>query len=155
MVILMSNDLGLSGNQDESTVEAASDMREQLSAIEIPANIDSRLLELWLYRERQEIELLERKEKKRYVRPRGRSLGRIFAAFTGIVVMMTMILLGLVQGKEVNEILTNTCIVFLVYTVLGFFVGYFFEGCVSDSVEALLREIVERGKNNNSEQSES
>jgi hypothetical protein len=150
----MSSDLGLSVNQEESPVEAADDMREQLSAIEIPANIDSRLLELWLYRERQEIELLERKEKKRYVKPHGRSLGRIFAAFTGIVVMMTMILLGLVQGKEVNEILTSTCIAFLVYTVLGFFVGYFFEGCVSDSVETLLREIVTRSKKNNNDQPE-
>ncbi|MDR1479258.1 MAG: hypothetical protein LBJ00_09980 [Planctomycetaceae bacterium] len=123
-------------------------MKEQLAAIEIPANIDPRLLALWLYRERQEIENLERKDKKRYVESHGRSLARIFAAFTGVVVMMTMILLGVVQGKEVNDILVNTCIVFLVYTVLGFFVGYFFEGCVSDSVETLLREIVERNKNN-------
>ncbi|MDR2641453.1 MAG: hypothetical protein LBC74_01525 [Planctomycetaceae bacterium] len=140
----MSTDSDISVNQENDLVETADEMREQFSAVEIPENIEPRLLELWLYRERQEIERRERKEKKRYVAPRGRSLGRIFAAFAGIVVMMTMILLGLVQGKETNDILVNACIAFLVYTVLGFCVGYFVEICVADSVEALLREIVKR-----------
>ncbi|MDR2172435.1 MAG: hypothetical protein LBP59_20020 [Planctomycetaceae bacterium] len=151
-------------NESESEVVAevleedvvAAKMREQLAAIEIPPNIDSRLLELWLYRERQEIERRERRERKRYAVPCGRSLGRIFAAFTGIVVMMLMILLGLVQGKETNDILINACIAFLIYTILGFFIGYFVEGCVSDSVESLLREIIKRTEpqeeiNNNEE----
>jgi hypothetical protein len=147
----MSTDTNIPINQEDNIQEnnvtdTADKMREQFSAVEIPANIDPRLLELWLYRERQEIERRERQEKKRRVVPCGRSLGRVFAAFAGIVVMMTMIVLGLVQGKEVNDILANACIAFLVYTVLGFLIGYFVEGCVSDSVETLLNEILERGK---------
>jgi hypothetical protein len=132
-------------NPNEESLDSADEMREQLAAIEIPENIDSRLLELWLYRERQEIESLEKKEKKRYTIPQGRSLGRIFAAFTGVIVMMAMILLGLIQGKEANDILINVCIAFLVYTIIGFLIGYFVEKCVADSVDSLLREIIKRG----------
>ncbi|MDR2346623.1 MAG: hypothetical protein LBE18_11195 [Planctomycetaceae bacterium] len=149
----MSTDTNLPINTNnektDSTANVTSDtMREQLLSIEIPANIDPRLLELWLYRERQEIERRERKEQKRYTKQQGRSLGRIFAAFTGIVVMMLMILLGLIQNKEVNDILINACIAFLVYTIIGFLIGYFVEGCVADSVEVLLREIVKRTEPN-------
>ncbi|MDR2762760.1 MAG: hypothetical protein LBB88_09185 [Planctomycetaceae bacterium] len=146
--------LSADNNNNDEEIATAEAMREQLAAIEIPPNIDSRLLELWLHREHQEIERREKREKKRYASQKGHSLGRIFAAFTGIVVMILMIILGLVQGKETNDILTNACIAFLVYTIIGFFIGFFVEGCVANSVEDLIREIIKRTEpteNNNDE----
>jgi hypothetical protein len=139
-------DVAASGAVNEPVISVADEMRAQLDALEVPPNIDSRLLELWLYRERQEIEKRERVERKRYLPPRSRSLGRLFAAYIGIVVMVTVIVLGLVQGKEVNEILINACIAFLIYTVIGFLIGRLVEGCVSNSVETIIREIIKRNE---------
>jgi len=113
--------------------------------LDIPSNIDPRLLALWMQREQDEIE----RKKRKYLKPPekvGRSLDRLFAAYVGIAVMCLSVVLGLIQGQEPTAILRMTCIVFLVYTVIGFFVGTIAERCVNDSVETLLRDIVKRSR---------
>ncbi|GHT40545.1 hypothetical protein FACS189443_1030 [Planctomycetales bacterium] len=123
--------------------QSAESLLAQLEALEIPPNIDPKLLEIWLRREHEKIEHRNIK----YVTPPtkfGRKLSLMFSAYIGIGVMCLSIVLGLVQGKEPNAILQTTCVVFLVYTIAGFFVGIIAEYCVTDSVETLLREIVRR-----------
>ncbi|GHT25352.1 hypothetical protein FACS189419_10170 [Planctomycetales bacterium] len=124
---------------------SADELQAQFDALEIPPNIDPRLLEIYLQREQDEIE----RKRKRYISPPpkyGRKLSQMFAAYIGIGVMCLSIVLGLVQGKEPADILHTTCIVFLLYTIAGFFTGVIAEHCVTDSVETLLREIVARSK---------
>ena len=116
---------------------------DQFESLEIPPNIDPRLLELWLYREREEIES-KKNAPETPPQKHGRKLTWLFAAYIGILVMCLTIALGLIQGKEMNEILERTCQIFLIYTVIGFFVGWIIEYCVTDSVETMLREIVRR-----------
>jgi amino acid permease len=122
-----------------------SDFQEQLASLEIPPNIDPKLLALWLERERETFENQEkankRKSKSKY---QYRKLNRLFAAYIGIIVFCLTIILGFVQQKETIEILNNACLSFLVYMVIGFFVGCVVEYCVNDSVETLLREIIRR-----------
>ena len=128
-----------------SPVENNDSFREQFEALDIPSNIDPHLLALWTQREQEEIERRQRK----YIEPptkNGRKLERLFAAYIGIAVMCLSVVLGLIQGFEPTAILQTTCIVFLVYTVIGFFVGIIAERCVDDSVESLLREIVKRSR---------
>jgi len=125
--------------------EEAEALQEQFEALEIPSNIDPRLLALWTQREEEEIE----RRRRKYVKPptkNGRKLDRLFAAYIGIAVMCLSIVLGLVQGLDPTIILETACIVFLVYIVIGFFVGTIAERCVDDSVESLLREIVKRSR---------
>lgn len=117
--------------------------RDPLESLEIPPGIDPRLLELWLFREREKTEKQERLGTKSGKRP-GRKLTWLFAAYIGIVVMCLAIVLGWLQGKEPTEILQFTCWAFLFYTIFGFFVGLIAEYCITDSVETLLREILRR-----------
>ena len=128
-----------------SPVENNDSFREQFEALDIPSNIDPRLLALWTQREQEEIERRQRKHIKPPTK-NGRGLERLFAAYIGIAVMCLSVVLGLIQGFEPTAILQTTCIVFLVYTVIGFFVGIIAERCVDDSVESLLREIVKRSR---------
>lgn len=116
--------------------------REQFEALEIPPNIDPRLLALWLQRERAAIE--GKTTKKQRPLSQGRKLSRLFAAFVGVVVMCLVIVLGLINGQEANTILSSCCQAFLIYAVIGFAVGCILEHCINDSVETLLREIVRR-----------
>jgi tetrahydromethanopterin S-methyltransferase subunit C len=58
--------------------------------------------------------------------------------------MCLVIILGFVQQRETMQILQNACISFLVYTIIGFFVGCIAEYCISNSVETMLREIIRR-----------
>jgi hypothetical protein len=125
---------------DETT---ASEFLAQFESLEIPPNIDPKLLALWLEREREAIENSQGKQKKPKSKY-GRKLNRLFAAYIGIVVLCLAIVLGFVQQKETMEILNFACQAFLVYTVIGFFVGCIAEYCVNDSVETLLREIIRR-----------
>ena len=115
----------------------------QFEALDIPPNIDPMLLALWMQREQKAI---ERKKQKTVKPPKryGHGLNRLFAAYIGIAVMCISVLLGMLQGLEPEAILKTACIVFLVYTVVGAFVGVVAERCVSDSVETLLRDIVNR-----------
>jgi len=132
--------------QDDHAFDTAEALQAQFEALEIPPNIDPQLLALWMQRERDEIE----RRKRKFVKPPrryGRSLNRLFAAYIGIAVMCLSILLGLIQGHEPTAILMTACIAFLVYTILGAFVGLIAERCVSDSVETLLRDIVHRSRN--------
>ena len=135
---------------EESSFEEAESFREQFEALEIPSNIDPRLLALWMQREEEEIERRKRKDVKP-PRKKGRKLDRLFAAYIGIAVMCLSVVLGLIQGLDPTNILQVTCIVFLVYTVIGFFVGIIAERCVGDSVESLLREIVTRSRDTGSQ----
>jgi hypothetical protein len=133
-------------SQIEEETEPVSELESQFRALEIPANIDPQLLALWLQREQDEIDRQEKKKPKKQPVRYGRKLSRLFAAYIGIAVMCLSIVLGLIQHKEPTEILNTTCIVFLVYTIIGFFVGITAENCVNDSVETMLREIVRRGQ---------
>ncbi|MDR0703538.1 MAG: hypothetical protein LBF88_00965 [Planctomycetaceae bacterium] len=124
-----------------------SDFQAQLESLEIPSNIDPKLLALWLEREREAIEHQEKSKKlksKSKSKYQHRALNRLFAAYIGIIVFCLAIILGFVQQKETIEILNTACLSFLVYTVIGFFVGCVAEYCVNDSVETLLREIIRR-----------
>ncbi len=116
---------------------------DPLDSLEIPANIDPRLLELWFHREREALEKgttpPERKESER-----NRKLTWLFASYVGILVMCLVIVLGLLRGLATEEILTQTCQAFLIYTILGFLAGWIVEYCVADSVESLLRELVRK-----------
>jgi len=131
--------------QDDNLLDEAVAMQAQFEALDIPSNIDPHLLALWMQREQDEI---ERKQRKFVKPPRkyGRSLNRLFAAYVGIAVMCLAIVLGLVQGLEPTAILKTACIAFLVYTIIGAFVGLIAERCVNDSVETLLRDIVNRSR---------
>jgi hypothetical protein len=122
-----------------------SGFQAQLESLEIPPNIDPKLLALWLEREREAIENQEKPKKpKSKSKYRHRKLNRLFAAYIGIIVFCLTIILGFVQRKEIIEILNNACLSFLIYTIIGFFVGCVVEYCVNDSVETLLREIIRR-----------
>ena len=129
--------------QDDNTIDDVAALQAQFEALEIPPNIDPTLLALWMQREQN---VIERKKRKFVKPPRryGRSLNRLFAAYIGIAVMCLSVLLGLLQGLESEAILKTACIVFLIYTVIGAFVGWIAEHCVNDSVETLLRDIVNR-----------
>jgi len=136
--------MSASSVHDDSFEDAAT-LQAQFEALEIPPGIDPHLLALWMQREQDEI---ERKQRK-YVKPPkkyGRSLNRLFAAYIGIAVMCLSVVLGLIQGQDPTTILQMTCVVFLVYTVIGAFVGLIAERCVNDSVETLLRDIVNRSR---------
>lgn len=139
----------MSETEHPETVEAAeklASLREQFEALEIPPNIDPRLLALWLQREQEELERQSRTKKPKQDRTRHGRLDRLFAAFIGVAVMCLVIVLGLVQGHEPQTILRHACLAFLAYTILGFVAGCIAEYCVSDSVETLLREIVKRSE---------
>jgi hypothetical protein len=131
---------------DDGSLEGdAVAFQTQFEALEIPHNIDPHLLALWMQREQEEI---ERKQRK-YVKPpaqSGRNLNRLFPAYIGITVMCLSIILGLVQRLETTAILQMACIAFLIYTIIGFFVGIIAERCVNNSVETLLRDIVKRSR---------
>ena len=129
---------------NEYLLDAAA-LQAEFEALHIPPNIDPRLLELWVEREQAEIER-KRKKKDPPLVPKkcGRSLARLFPAYIGIAVMCLSIVVGLVQGKEASEILQMACIAFLMYTIIGFFVGLVMERCVNESVEVLLREVIKR-----------
>ncbi|MDR0520225.1 MAG: hypothetical protein LBH00_00050 [Planctomycetaceae bacterium] len=135
----------LAHSASHSAEETAAAFQSQFEALEIPPNIDPQLLAIWLEREQAEI---DRKKRKHEQPPKlsGRKLNRLFAAYIGITVMCISIMLGLVQHREASSILQTTCIVFLIYTVAGFFVGMIAERCVADSVETLLRDIVRRSR---------
>ncbi len=131
------------GNSSAEGISTVS-FQELLEKLDIPPNIDPRLLALWIERERNE---LDKKDKRGEVKKRAKthSLGGPFAAFVGITAMCLAVLLGIVQGKEAAEILPNACWTFLIYIGIGFFAGLVAEYCVADSVETLLREIIRRG----------
>ena len=134
----------MSTEQVPSTEKPIDAFQELLDSLQIPPNIDPRLLALWIERERKEWEA-KPPTPPPGKRGRFRSLGALFAAFLGIVAMCLTILLGLVRGTERPEILTNACQTFLIYTVIGYATGLIAEYCVAESVETLLREIIRRG----------
>jgi len=131
--------------QSDHSFDDLAVLQAQFEALDIPPNIDPHLLALWMQREQDAI---ERKNRKQVKPPRkyGRSLNRLFAAYIGIAVMCLAIVLGLIQGLEPTAILKTACIAFLVYTIIGAFVGSIAERCVNDSVETLLRDIVNRSR---------
>ena len=132
--------------QGDPSLKDTASLSAQFEALDIPSNIDPALLALWIQRERDEIDRKERRTVKRPPVKCGHSLNRLFSAYIGIAVMCLSIVLGLIQGLEPTDILRTTCIVFLVYAVIGFFVGVIVEHYVSDSVESLLRDIVKRSR---------
>jgi len=131
--------------QEDNSFDDVEALQAQFEALDIPSNIDPHLLALWMQREQDEIE----RKKRKYVKPPrkyGRSLNRLFAAYIGIAVMCLAVVLGLIQGLEPTAILKTACIAFLIYTIIGAFVGLIAERCVNDSVETLLRDIVNRSR---------
>ena len=131
---------------DDLPEDNAAELEAQFEALYIPENIDPRLLELWIAREREKIERSQRKAVPPPSRQYGRRLTRLFPAYIGIAVMCLSILLGLIQRQDPTAILQVACTAFLVYTVIGLFVGLIAERCVNDSVETLLRDIVKRSR---------
>jgi len=131
--------------QNDNSFEDTSEWQSQFEALDIPSNIDPHLLAIWMQREQNAI---ERKKRKSVVPPRkyGRNLSRLFAAYIGIAIMCLSLILGVIQGHESTAILQTTCLAFLAYTVIGAFVGLIAERCVNDSVETLLRDIVNRSR---------
>ena len=131
--------------QDDNSVEDVAAIQAQFESLDIPLNIDPHLLAIWMQREQDAI---ERKKRKAVEPPRkyGRSLNRLFAAYIGVAIMCLSLVLGLIQGREPTAILKTTCIVFVIYTIIGAFVGLIAEHCVNDSVETLLRDIVNRSR---------
>ena len=126
-------------------LDARAALKAQFESLEIPPNIDPQLLALWIQREQDEIE----RKKQKFVRPPkkcGRDLHRLFSAYIGITIMCLSVMLGLLQQQDTAVILKTTCIVFLVYAIIGAFVGMIAERCVNDSVESLLRDIVRRSR---------
>lgn len=118
---------------------------EQFQSLEIPANIDPRLLALWLEREQEEIRKHQRTgEPAMPPVKQGQRLGSLFGAYIGIAAMCLIIILGLVQGRESAAILIAACKGFLGYGLIGFIVGSIVERCLAESVETLLREIIRR-----------
>lgn len=131
--------------QDDHLFDEAAVQQAQFEALDIPPNIDSTLLALWMQRKQNEI---KRNKGESDIPPKkhGRSLNRLFAAYVGIAVMCLSIVLGLIQGQEPTTILKTACVAFLVYTIIGAFVGLISERCVNDSVETLLWDIVNRSR---------
>lgn len=127
------------GENKAATLSAA------FESLEIPPGIDPKLLQIWLEREREEVEKNNEVPRKENVR-RGRQLSILFAAYIGITVMCLTIALGFLQEKEPAEILAQTCRMFLCYCAAGFVVGKVTERCINESAETLLREIVRRCK---------
>jgi len=132
--------------QDDYSINAEA-LQAEFEALQIPSNIAPRLLALWLEREQ---EAIEREQQKNFPpeKPKqyGRNLVRLFPAYIGIAIMCLSIVLGLIQGQDSTTILQSACIAFLVYTIIGFFVGMIAENCVNESVETLLREVVKRSR---------
>ena len=122
-------------------------LQAEFEALYVPPNIDPRLLALWIEREQARF---ERNRQKQIQPPSpkegGRSLLRLFPAYIGIAVMCFSVILGLIQRQETLALLQTACIAFLIYTIIGFFVGMIAERCVSDSVETLLRDVVKRSR---------
>ena len=129
----------------EESIDAAA-LQAEFENLYIPPNIDPHLLALWTEREQDKIERVKRKQAPPQQKQIGRRLTRLFPAYIGISVMCLAIILGLLQCQETNAILQMACIAFLVYTCLGLFVGLIAERCVNDSVETLLRDIVNRSR---------
>lgn len=132
----MSEASDLASVPDESYVH-------QFETLEVPPGIDPLLLELWYHREREALKKGKPPEKKPY-EGRTRKLTWLFASYIGILVMCLVIVLGMIQGRETQEILKQTCQAFLVYAVIGFFAGWIAEYCVAESVSTLLREAVRK-----------
>ena len=131
---------------DNLSNDNAAELEAQFEALYIPENIDPRLLELWIEREREKIERSQHKATAPPSRLYGRRLTRLFPAYIGIAVMCLSIILGLIQWQEPTVILQSACIAFLTYTIIGMFVGLIAERCINDSVETLLRDIVKRSR---------
>ena len=131
---------------DDSLNAAA--LQAEFEALYVPENIDPRLLALWVEREQAAIDREHKRKNPPLVPPKkcGRSLVRLFPAYIGIAIMCLTVVLGLVQGLETTVILKTACIAFLVYTIIGFVVGIVIERCVHDSVETLLRDVVNRNR---------
>ena len=129
--------------QNGEPLDEAATLEAQFEALDFPPNVDPHLLALWLQREQDEI---GRKKRQVIKPPRkyGQNLSRLFSAYIGIAVMCLSIVLGLIQRQESAVILQTTCTVFLIYAIIGTFVGMAAERCVNDSVESLLRDIVNR-----------
>jgi hypothetical protein len=130
---------------NDYSLEDVEAMQAQLEALEVPPNINPRLLALWIEREEEEIE----RRRRKFVKPPrkfGRSLNRLFAAYIGIAIMCLAIVLGLIQGQEPTTTLKTACVVFLIYSIIGAFVGMIAERCVNDSVETVLRDIVGKSR---------
>ncbi|MCL2005162.1 MAG: hypothetical protein FWG73_03260 [Planctomycetaceae bacterium] len=124
-----------------------SGLQAEFEALYIPKDIDPTLLALWIEREQHMIKLKEQRgQPPPPPKTFGRSLSRLFPAYIGIAVMCFSIILGVLQGKEPTLVLQIACIAFLVYTVIGFFVGIVAEYCVTESVETLLRDVVKRSR---------
>ena len=133
----------MSTEHTPSTEEQRSSFQSVLESLEVPQNIDPRLLALWIEREQEEW-AKKQKDTRTSKKEKTRKLSILFAAFLGILAMCLTIVLGLVHNLETGEILANACQTFLVYTVIGFAAGLIAEYCVAESVETLLREIIRR-----------
>ena len=124
----------------------AAALQAEFEALYVPENIDPQLLALWIEREQEAIDREHKKKNPPLAPPKkcGRSLVRLFPAYIGIAMMCLTVVLGLVQGQETTAILQTVCIAFLVYAIIGFVIGIVMEHCVNDSVETLLRDVVNR-----------
>ncbi|MDR1957481.1 MAG: hypothetical protein LBQ54_00255 [Planctomycetaceae bacterium] len=71
----------------------------------------------------------------------------LIAAYIGMAMMILVILLGLLQGSEVDLILTNACHTLLIFYGVGYVVGKILDEVLHESSKAMLREMIRRAEN--------
>ncbi|MDR3111429.1 MAG: hypothetical protein LBU65_17295 [Planctomycetaceae bacterium] len=115
-----------------------------LGTFQLPHNIDPLLFDTWYSNEVRALEAEEDEENPLPETPTARGLGRIFAVHVGVVAMITTICIGLLNGTPNSDILNNVCWSLIVFTILGYLAGIVADYAVKESVETIIREVVQR-----------
>lgn len=67
-------------------------------------------------------------------------MARAYSGVLGTIALSLTITRGLVVGMLPNDILTQSLVVFLAFSLLGFWIGYMAEQTVNESVENRFRD---------------
>ena len=116
-----------------------------LGTVQVPTNIDPALFDTWYNNEIRSIrgEIENENEIAKEVKP-PRGLGRVMAAYIGVMAMLVAILMGLLRGTSAPAILDTACWTLIGFTVIGYLAGLIAEHTVRESVETAVREVVRR-----------
>lgn len=115
---------------------------------EIPRGIDPVLLYVWHERRRRLEEADAAANEPPPLPPRlrpHRRLSTVYAAYLGVIGMLTAILFGFLRGTEMREVIDTAAMSLFVFTLVGYLLGWIAEFCVRESVVFMLREVVRRG----------
>jgi hypothetical protein len=137
---LMSN--SFQTGKSNQNVEVVFD--QLLGTFQLPQNIDPLLFDTWYNREVRALEAEELEDNPLPETPTGRGLGRVFAVHVGVVAMITTICIGLLNGTPNSDILNNVCWVLIMFTSLGYLAGLVADYAVKESVETIIREVIQR-----------